>query len=464
MSQDEFIKRFNNDLYDKLDLISKDKHYYLTNHQKQATTGGGLLAQSHRRLRTAGSTSLSTHNVPMGRTMSFAMSMHRPQVSAATHSSIASISSLGPNGLPLRDDLSNVDGEDKQLIIKLNKIKTAQRAHIVIIGQKKIVRYLIRKIRENEVNHPSMFTFIKRASQDIVPLPSLNMIDISVSTLTLHTIEIANIPPNTLEEDLMDFLKQFGKILDISLKIDFNSTSPTNSTIVASSRLSLNPNQESNASIASIASTTSNATVITHDINSSVSHVSGMSGISGISGMSGISNINIGPAPGMITAAQMFPRAKSSGYPPMTVGTQGTSSLNTYMGVAPQQAQARTSMNKLSPLNTGDGFVSGDGIDGISSNSFVSNASAESGFTAMTRDIQFGMPLGNINSGNSGTTSPNGNIVGPTMVATLAFETKEALDKIYNATESENGLEFRGYLLVVTQNSMKTIVKLKKFM
>ena len=87
------------------------------------------------------------------------------------------------------------------------------------------------------------------------------------------------------------------------------------------------------------------------------------------------------------------------------------------------------SSNKLSPTNTtdGGGYLCGDGIDAISA--------------------------------NSATSVPSRNIVGQTMIATIGFETKEALDRVYNALESDNGIEFCGYLLVVVQNSRKTAVK-----
>ena len=256
----------------------------------------------------------------------------------------------------------------EELIAKLNKIKSAQKKQIVIIGQRKIVKYLMRKIRELEVEHPAMRHLTRRTAMD---MPFLSMVDTpsghdgiiqrsrAESRLILHTMQVENIPPMATEDQVFEFFKEFGKVLDVSLKCEvqrgYNNISNANS-----------PNNKEHkftkSEIALEKSLEENHLDINPGVNSNTSNAS--------------NNSN-----------------NSSG-------------------------KLETNNNNMTWTKAAAGMLS---------------------------------PT--LSGGSNGTPHH------PAMVATIAFEIKLSCERVLEKAESPNGLEFNGYLLVVRQDTMKTIVE-----
>ena len=184
-------------MFDKLDLISNKKHDYLAGYFDNNNNNNNTTTNNNNN---DNNDDNNDNNIMLRRQL--------------TDSEVLII-----NG-------SNNNSEYEITVNKLSKIKSAQKFQIVIIGQRQIVKYILCRIRELETQHPAMMHLTSSTSNmgSLAFLGNFNddsstYLDRSATadTITLHTLKIGNIPPKGTREHLIDFFKQFGKVLDIEL-------------------------------------------------------------------------------------------------------------------------------------------------------------------------------------------------------------------------------------------------------
>ena len=351
---EQFTSRFGNELWDKLDFISNDKHDYLKNHSQSLRSRNNLLASQISVSSVTGSGDIRDSLLPTD-----------------------SIYDSSDFQKTLSDDSDHENPNSKfaELVSKLNKIKSAQKSRIVIIGQRRIVRYIIRKIRELEVEHPAMKPLTRIPHSENLPFLSpegdsgheaMLLRGRAASTLVMYTILVENIPPGTSEEEMIDFFKEYGQILDITLKNE-SDLKLVNTFKGFKLQKAGKGHKKSTKSEVLLDKTLSDND---EDENETGSDSDGGGASSGRSSDTGGENEN--------------------------------------------------------ENDKGEKAIAGGSI--VTHNTVGSAAKEEAKLGAM--------------------------------IGQIAFETQSALDRVIAAAESANGLEFRGYMLIVKSDSVKTIVEL----